>query len=199
MNLDRERDAIIHICIEAAETQERMLKMFPQNIQYKEFAQMARWVAAEVERRKGRVFDGDGAEVEGDALAALNKELLVCQEENLSLKGLLVGLRVERDRLKSCVLAHEENTARIVAEHDKSIDAHTEKDDLIRQLRDRHDSMSAHLDASHDAMETERKAVRDHERQLIAEGLRKMAERSPDVVEDKVLKIAAAKVLEGWK
>jgi|WetSurMetagenome_2_1015567.scaffolds.fasta_scaffold00674_41 hypothetical protein len=196
-DLDRERDAIIRICAEAAGTQERMLGMFPQNTQYKEFAQMARWVAAEVEKRKGIVFGEDGSEVQGAPLAAICMELRCCQEEIVELKGLIGGLRVERDRLKSLVLAHEENTARIMTSHKKSIDEHAKKDGLIHQLTGDHEIIKAKLEEGTAAMGAERTAIRTHERLLIAGMVRKMADRSPDPVEDKILKTAASAIESG--
>jgi C4-dicarboxylate-specific signal transduction histidine kinase len=180
MNLDRERDAIIQLCLKAAGVQEEALKAFPQNVHYKEYAQMARWVADEVEKRKGVVFDEDGSEIEGEALAGLNEELLACREENVELKGLLVGMRVERERLLKLSLAHEENAHRISEAHGKSIDAHQEKDALIRQLTEKHGKLKETMETLHNAVDAERKLIRDHERGLCVSALEKMATEMMD-------------------
>lgn len=178
--LDRERDAIVSLCLKAADTQEQMLKMFPQNVHYKEYAQMARWVAGEVEKRRGMVFDEGGVEVESETLAALNEELRLCQAEIVEMRGLLAGLRVERGKLKNVITAHEENTARIMAIHRMSMDKHMEKDGLIKELSDKRDRAASSLDEAKEAMNVERESIRDHERGLCVETLEKMAAEMTD-------------------
>jgi hypothetical protein len=197
-DLERERDAVIGICVGAAETQERMLKMFPQNAQYKEYAQMARWVAAEVEKRRGIVFDEDGSEVEGEAFASLNRALLEGQFENAELKGLLAGMRVERDRLEGLVKAHEGNAALVMTAHNKALDESKEKDRLIGQLADGEKLLVARLEESMAAMEAEREAIREHERGLCSEKIMRMAMETPEYHVSMMLR-KAAELVRGRK